>query len=289
VFVVSLPIKTAGGTNFLQINVTITTSLRLLAQPRMPVARALFLTPSRTNTIYMEESENILAGYSDQEKGAYLGAIASIATADRSATEEEIEHLCALAQAADLSPTQEAAVVRAAQEISADELKRCLDILNKSKLKFSLIADVITFAKVDKSYTPEEKENIKKIADYLQVDHEQFSLLDQFVNKATTSNADPAEVRKPGFFESLGLRDKFENAGMNVNSLSKGLLGMLGPLVLGSMISGGLRRRGNNMFGQNRMSVPSGGGFGGLGSIFSMLSRGGSYRGTGGLVPRLFR
>jgi uncharacterized tellurite resistance protein B-like protein len=222
----------------------------------------------------MEQSENILTGYSDQEKGAYLGAIASIATVDRSATEEEVEHLRALAQAADLSPEQEAAVVRAAQELSADELRNCLDILKKSKLKFSLIADVITFAKVDKTYTPEEKANIQKIADY------------QFVNKATDSKADPAEVRKPGFFESLGLKDKFENAGMNVNSLSKGLLGMLGPLVLGGMLGRGLgRRTGRQGFGQYGMPASRGGG---LGSLFSMLS-GGGYRGTGSLLPKLFR
>src|SRR5687767_12119482 len=126
---------------------------------------APFLTIHLNNNHYhMEQSENILAGYSDQEKGAYLGAIASIATADRSATSEEIEHLRSLAQAADLSPEQESAVVRAAEEISADELKRCLDILKNSKLKFSLVADIITFAKVDKNYTPEEQANIKKIA-----------------------------------------------------------------------------------------------------------------------------
>jgi uncharacterized tellurite resistance protein B-like protein len=236
----------------------------------------------------MEQSDNILAGYTDEEKGAYLGAIASIATADRAATDEEVEHLRALSQAADLSPGQEAAVVRAAEEISPDELRNCLDILKKSKLKFSLIADIITFAKVDRNYTSDEKDNIKKIADYLQVDHEQFSLLDQFVTKATDGKTDPVEVRKPGFFESLGLKDKFEGAGMNVNSLTKGLLGMLGPLLLGNMISRGMQRR-RPAFGQNRMSVPSGAGFGGLGSLFSMLSPGGAYRGTGGLLPRLFR
>jgi uncharacterized tellurite resistance protein B-like protein len=237
----------------------------------------------------MEQSENILAGYSDQEKGAYLGAIASIATVDRSATEEEVEHLRSLAQAADLSPAQEVAVVRAAQEISADELKRCLDILKTSNLKFSLVADIITFAKVDKNYTQEEQANIKKIADYLQVDHEQFSLLDQFVSKATDSQKDPTEVRQPGFLESLGLKDKFEKSGMNVNSLTKGLLGMLGPLVLGTMIGSGMNRRRGQGFGRNRMAIPSGAGFGGLGSLFSMLNRGGSYRGTGSLLPGIFR
>ncbi len=33
----------------------------------------------------MEQTVTVLDGYNDMEKGAYLGAIASIATADRSA------------------------------------------------------------------------------------------------------------------------------------------------------------------------------------------------------------
>ena len=36
------------------------------------------------------ESEKLLKEFSDREKGAYLGAIASLATADHTATEEEI-------------------------------------------------------------------------------------------------------------------------------------------------------------------------------------------------------
>jgi uncharacterized tellurite resistance protein B-like protein len=230
----------------------------------------------------MEQTEKILNDFSDQEKGAYLGAIASIATADRSATEEEIEYIRSLARAADLSPGQEEAVVKAATELSAEELTHCLSILKNSNLRFSLIADVITFAKVDHQYTEEEKANIQKMAQYLKVDQNQFSLLDQFVDKTAEAKVDPAEVRKPGFFESLGLKDRFERSGMNVNSLSKGLLSMIGPIFLAKMISGGLGRR------TNRISMP-GLGTGGLGSIFSMLNRGGSYGGVGGLLPRLFR
>ena len=39
--------------------------------------------------------EKLLKEYSDLEKGAYLGAISSIATADHSATEEEVEYIMA--------------------------------------------------------------------------------------------------------------------------------------------------------------------------------------------------
>ena len=236
-----------------------------------------------------QQTDKILAGYTDQEKGAYLGAIASIATADRSASEDELNHLRTLAQAAELSPEQEAAVVRAAEEMSPEELKKCLDILKTSKLKYSLIADVMTFAKVDGNYTEEEKGNIKKISDYLGVDQQQFSLLDNFVDKATESQQNPSEVRQPEFLQSMGLKEKFENAGINVGSLSRGLLGMLGPVLLGRMVAKGLQGRTGGMFGRNRAPIPSGRGFGGLGSIFSMLNQRGSYRGMGSILPGLFR
>ena len=71
----------------------------------------------------METTERTLKDYSDREKGAYLGAIASIATADRSASPEELEHIRGLADEAELSPQQKQLVERAATELSEEELK----------------------------------------------------------------------------------------------------------------------------------------------------------------------
>jgi len=73
----------------------------------------------------------------------------------------------------------------------------------------------------------------------------------------------------------------------------KGLLGIAGPIVLGTMLSGALRRRGGNtgMFGNmgggflsNRGMMPGGG----FGSLIGMLSEGG-FRNTGGLFGRVLR
>jgi hypothetical protein len=54
----------------------------------------------------MENNEPLLAGHTDQEKGAYLGAIASIATADRQASQEELDSLAELCDAARLNDQQ---------------------------------------------------------------------------------------------------------------------------------------------------------------------------------------
>ena len=116
------------------------------------------------NFLFMEQDEKLLKDYSDLEKGSYLGAIASIATADRAASEEELEYIEALADSAELSEQQKEAVQKAATELSGEELEKCLDNLKNSELRFSLITDLIAFAESDQHYTQEEKASIEKMA-----------------------------------------------------------------------------------------------------------------------------
>lgn len=236
----------------------------------------------------MENRETILEGHSDLEKGAYLGAIASIATADRSASEEEITHIEELCDAAGLSSEQKDLVIQAATELSGEELNRCLDILKSSDLKYSLITDLIAFAKTDDTYSGEEEQNVQKIAQYLGVNQKQFSLLDQFAEKAVTTDASPEEVTKPSFLSSLGLQDKMQSAGINTGGLLKGLLGFAGPMILGGLLSGAMNRRGGGGFMQSGGGgglMPGGGG--GLGSVIGMLNGGRGFGNAGGLLGKI--
>lgn len=234
----------------------------------------------------MEQTEKLLKNYSDEEKGAYLGAIASIATADHSATEEETEYLSELADAAELSAPQKQAVISAASEMSGQELKNCLDILKNSELRFSLITDLISFAESDQNYSQEEKNNVEKIAQYLNINQQQFSLLDQFAKKTAASGVTGEEVSKPSFLSSLGLEDKFKSAGMNMGGLTKGLLGIAGPMILARLLTrgrrgGGLNPFGNQGFGGGRRSS-------GFGSLISMLNGGRGFGSSGGLLSSIF-
>jgi uncharacterized tellurite resistance protein B-like protein len=232
------------------------------------------------------ETTTILAGYNDQEKGAYLGSIASIATADRQASEEELQYIAALCDAADISETQQEAVIRAANELSGEELKKCLDILKGSDLKYSLVTDLIAFAKSDNNYGEEEQERVKEISGYLGVDQSQFSLLKEFTEKAATKEVPDEEKAKPSFLSSLGLTEKMKNAGINPNGLLKGLLGFAGPMILGGIVSNALRRRGRSSSGMfGNMGGMMGGG--GLGSLIGMLSGGRGFGNTGGLLGRI--
>jgi uncharacterized tellurite resistance protein B-like protein len=231
----------------------------------------------------MDENKKILEGHSDREKAAYLGAIASLATADRVASEEEINYISQLCDAADLSETQKQYVIRAATELSGEELTRCLDILKTSELRYPLLTDLMAFAKADDDYSEEEQEDIHKISEYLGVNEQQFSLLDQFAGKATKTDVAPEEMSQPGFLSSLGLKDKMQNAGISGSGLLKGLIGIAGPMILSDMLSRGLGRRsssaglGGAMFG----------GGGGLGSLIGMLSGGRGVGNTGGLLGRI--
>jgi uncharacterized tellurite resistance protein B-like protein len=231
------------------------------------------------------ENTHVLEGYSDQEKGAYLGAVASIATADRAASEEEMQYIAALCDAADISEQQKDAVIRAASELSGDELKKCLDILKNSELKYSLVTDVIAFAKADNHYADEEQQKVKEMSQYLGVDQNQFSLLNEFTDKAAAKDVPAEEKASPSFLSSLGLNDKLKNAGINSGGLMKGLLGMAGPIILGSLLSGALRRRGRGAGMLGNMGGLMGGA--GLGSIIGMLSGGRGFGNSGGLLGRI--
>ncbi|HEX8333374.1 MAG TPA: TerB family tellurite resistance protein [Segetibacter sp.] len=249
----------------------------------------------------MEQKTTILDGYTDLEKGAYLGAIASIATADRSSTEEELAYIDALCESAELSQDQSNLIRHAASTPMADDdLNRCLDVLKTSELRFSLISDLIAFSQSDQSYSEEEKQHVHKIAQYLGVNKEQYSLLDQFTKKAVEQAPKQAEALESeqttprSFLDSLGFGDKLKNAGINSDSLMKGALGIIGPIVLMKMLSG--RRRGASGFGGGMFGGGGnlmGGGLlgallGGGGLLGGIFGGGRGFGGAGGMFGRMF-
>ncbi|RYF85258.1 MAG: TerB family tellurite resistance protein [Chitinophagaceae bacterium] len=231
------------------------------------------------------EKQTILEGYSDLEKGAYLGAIASIATADRQATEEEMAYIRELCEAAELSGEQTTLIQQAATELAGEELTRCLDILKGSDLKHSLITDMIAFAKSDGTYSPEEQAGIKQISDYMGVSEQQFSLLDQFAQKAVeqpqaAQQQQSTADEQQNFF---GFGDKMKSAGINTSGLFKGLLSVAAPILIGSMISRGFGGRRGSMLGGGLGGMMGGG----LGSLIGMLGGGRSF-GGGGMFGNMF-
>jgi uncharacterized tellurite resistance protein B-like protein len=232
----------------------------------------------------MEENHNILEGHTDIEKTAYLGAIASIATADRQATEEELAYISGLCNAAGLNADQTTTVQNAATDLSGKELEKNLEVLKNSNLKFSLVADLMTFAKSDNNYSEEEDESIHKIAEYLGVDQHQFSLLDQFADKATNTDIDKTQNNPQQILNGSGIKDKLENAGINSSSLLKGLISIAAPMILSRVFSRGMGRSTGASTGGGLGGLLGGGG---LGSLIGMLSGGRGLGSAGGMLGRI--
>jgi uncharacterized tellurite resistance protein B-like protein len=243
----------------------------------------------------METKKNLeLNAYPDQEKTAYLAALAALATSDREASKEELEQLREISNEAGLSERNEQEIIEAAKDVSGRHLKDSLDVLKESDLRYGLITDLIAIAQADESYTEQEKENIGKVSRYLNINENQFSILDQFVQKAVEEERTAEEYRKPNFLSSSGMQDRFSKAGFDMQALGRGVFGFLGPILLGSLASRSLGRRGSNPF-PNR-----GGGLGGmlggtqgmsrgLGSLLSGLSRSRNSGSMGDLLGRLLR
>ena len=215
----------------------------------------------------------LLQNYSEAEKTAYLSAIASLATADREATGAETEFLQALAQQAGLSGGATQQVLAAAQDSSNQSIQQNLDALKNSDLRFSLVTDLISFARADGSYANDEEAMISKMSQYLGINAQQKQALETVVDQAETVAHDPQDPAKAGFFDRIG--DKLSSVGIPKAALMTGLLGVVAPMVI-SRVMGGNRNQG---YGN------PGGGL--LGSGMGGLLGGASQSGMGGLLGGL--
>lgn len=209
----------------------------------------------------------VLQNYSEQEKTAYLSVIASLASADRQASEAEIDFLQQLAQAAGLSSGAAQQVVSAAQDTNNSTVQQNLDALKGSDLRFSLVTDLISFARADGAYSNDEEAMVNKISTYLGINQQQQHTLEQVVDQAEKVPHDASDPAKQSFFG--GITDKLASAGIPKGALVGGLLGVVAPMILSRVMGGG-----------NRGGMMSGGG--GLGGLMGGGSMGGLMGGMGG-------
>lgn len=221
----------------------------------------------------------LLQNYSEAEKTAYLSAIASLATADREASGAEGQFLQALAQQAGLSGGATQQVLAAAQDASNANIQQYLDVLKGSDLRFSLVTDLISFARADGSYANDEEVMVGKMAAYLGVNQEQKQALETVVDQAAQVPHDPQDPAKQGFFDRMG--GMLSGVGIPKTALLTGLLGVVAPMVISRVMGGGQQQAG---YGNQN----SGGGLGGLlgGSMGGLLG-GAAQSGMGGMLGGL--
>ena len=223
----------------------------------------------------------LLQNYSEAEKTAYLSAIASLATADRQASGAEGQFLQALAQQAGLSGEATQQVLAAAQDANNQSIQQHLDVLKSSDLRFSLVTDLISFARADGSYANDEEAMISKMSQYLGINAEQQHTLETVVDQAATVAHDPQDPGKQGFLSGIG--DKLSSVGIPKGALMAGLLGVVAPMVISRVMGGGQNQ------GQGQDQSQGGGLLGGLGGGGSLggLLGGAANSGLGGMLGGL--
>ncbi len=224
----------------------------------------------------------LLQNYSEDEKTAYLSAIASLATADREASPAEGQFLQALSQQAGLSPQATQQVVAAANDPSNQGIQQHLDVLKNSDLRYSLVTDLISFSRADGAYSNDEETMVNKMSQYLGINQQQQQTLENVVDQAATVAHDPQDPAKEGFLSSIG--DKLSSVGIPKGALMAGLLGVVAPMVLSKVMGGG-NSNANTGYGDQSGADNSGGGLGGLlsGGLGGLLG-GASQSGMGGLL-----
>jgi len=231
----------------------------------------------------------LLDGYTTEEKEAYIGIIASVATADRIATEDELEYLTALSEAAGINPV---IAGDAANDNLNLRLSEYLDVLKNSDLRFALITDIISFAKNDGQFTADEEEKIKNICTYLGISNVQSETLNNVVDKSNAEVTSYEEATDQGYLEKIGVAGMLKNANIPITSIVKGLIGFAAPFVLSKMLRG--RTQTGNIqsgglgggLGGSLLGSLFGGRAGGLGSILGNLSGGRGYGGLGSILNR---
>ncbi|TGE20653.1 TerB family tellurite resistance protein [Hymenobacter aquaticus] len=219
----------------------------------------------------------LLQNYSDQEKAAYLSVIASLASADREASAAEVEFLQQLSHTAGLSGGATQQVLAAAKDATNESIKQNLDTLRGSDLRFSLITDLISFARADGAYSNTEEEMVNKMAAYLGVNQQQTKALESVVDQAASVPHDANDPGKQGFLS--GITDKLGSVGIPKGALMAGLLGVVAPMVIS-----GVMNRGGQSSGMGGMGGGLGSVLGGSGTMGGLLGgAAGNVMGSGSM------
>ncbi|RTQ47533.1 hypothetical protein EJV47_19140 [Hymenobacter gummosus] len=216
------------------------------------------------------QPEEVFSQYSEAEKTAYLSVIASVATADRQASQAEGEFLSQMAQVMGLSPQGIQQVQHAAQDASNESIKANLDQLKGSNLRYSLVTDLVSFARADGSYANDEEAMVNKISQYLGVNQQQVQTIENVVHQTQQAHAQQPDEAPQGLMDSLG--DKLRSVGIPPQAALGGLLAVAAPIVLSKIMG-----RGNSPAGYG------GGMSSGMGGLGGILGGGGMSSGMGGL------
>ncbi|MFC1849556.1 TerB family tellurite resistance protein [candidate division CSSED10-310 bacterium] len=155
----------------------------------------------------MEDEKHPLTPFSIPEKKAYLCIVASLASADREVSDDEISNLRKLCKKVGLDARSMGEVLAAAEDPDSAPLQEYLKQMAESELRFTLVTDMLFLAYADEKYSQDEREVVARIALELKVNSEQLSAIENYVQAVTDmqKTGTSAEMKKLGGDVTAGL------------------------------------------------------------------------------------
>ena len=117
------------------------------------------------------------------ERVDYLTLVASMAFADHSADDRELERVRTMCVALELSDAGTSRVLAGASDAGRVELDAILERLKRSELRYALMIDIIDIAYADEEVVESELEEINALADKLDISAGDVEMLRRYVEK----------------------------------------------------------------------------------------------------------
>jgi len=176
----------------------------------------------------METEKQIWQEYSDTEKVAYLSAVTSIATDGRAANAAEVALVRQLGQQMGVSAQQLTRIEQTASNPTTRALPEYLTTLRESDLKYALLADLMSYAKADGQFTPDEKNRVRHLAAYLDIEQAHFAALNRFTDDSFRFSDDLDESHRNS------MKDELSQTGLSASTLQR-MLAAVEPLLRGQL------------------------------------------------------
>lgn len=174
-----------------------------------------------------------LQKYSDTEKSAYIGAIASIASNNKPITEDEANFIRTLCRSINLPSEKETAILQEATASTTSHVHiwQYLEILKNSPLRYSLLVEIISAAKADSQYTLDEEDLIRQFGEVINITQLQSGVLAHFVSAVELAQKHGEDIKQPAFIIEADLIKEFNHAGLSSDIIGS-LIGVMAPNLL---------------------------------------------------------
>lgn len=158
--------------------------------------------------------------YSLGEKISYLSMIASLAWAEGSIDEAELQNINAIAKRAGITDKRMInAVIANTEKYDSGKYTRWTEILKKTDLKYSLMTDMFLTAFADNVVRDSEAVYLKYLAGKLNISTEMFNKIRNVTEKIKTANKNV----KIEYEKNVYYSQKFNNHDISQCLVSKGL------------------------------------------------------------------